>query len=133
MGPWSAPPRLWRVADFDGDGDVDKDDAQALLDYVTGARGTISSLEHADVSGDEDVDTYDVHVFLAKLSGGAVNVPAGGSVKVTVTLTLDAGEKAYLDAHYPNGAYLQAYVYADAVTDAEGVDGTCHSTPVLGF
>lgn len=93
MGPWSAPPRLWRVADFDGDGDVDKDDAQALLDYVTGARSTISSLEHADVSGDEDVDTYDVHVFLAKLSGGAVNVPAGGSVKVTVTLTLDAGER----------------------------------------
>ena len=132
-GAMVSSPKALEGCDFDGDGDVDKDDAQALLDYVTGARSTISSLEHADVSGDEDVDTYDVHVFLAKLSGGAVNVPAGGSVKVTVTLTLDAGEKAYLDAHYPNGAYLQAYVYADAVTDAEGVDGTCHSIPVLGF
>lgn len=65
--------------------------------------------------------------------GGAVAVPAGGSVQVTVTLTLDAAEKAYLDAHYPNGAYLQAFVYADAVADSEGVDGTCHSIPVLGF
>ena len=119
--------------DFDGDGDVNKDDAQALLDYVTGARSTINNLDHADVSGDEDVDTYDVHVFLAKLSGGAVAVPAGGSVQVTVTLTLDAAEKTYLDDHYPNGAYIQAFVYADAVADSEGVAGTCHSIPVLGF
>ncbi len=132
-GAMVSSPSALEGCDFDGDGDVDKDDAQALLDYVTGARSTISNLDHADVSGDEDVDTYDVHVFLAKLSGGAVAVPAGGSVKVSVTLTLDAREKAYLDAHYPNGAYIQAFVYADAVPDSEGVDGTCHSIPVLGF
>ena len=128
----SAPGAL-ADCDFDGDGDVDKDDAQALLDYVTGARSAIHNLDSADVSGDDDVDTYDVHVMLAKLSGGAVAVPAGGSVKVTVTLTLEDAEKAYLDAHYPNGAYMQAFVYADAVADSEGVDGTCHSIPVLGF
>ena len=28
--------------DFDGDGDVDLDDAQALLDYITGSRASIN-------------------------------------------------------------------------------------------
>ncbi len=119
--------------DFDGDGDVDEDDAQALLDHVTGLQETISSAEYADVSGDGDVDTYDVHVLLTKLQGSAVAVPAGDCVNVTVTLTLTEGEKEYLDTYYVNGAYVQAFVYADAITDAEGVDGTCHSIPVLGF
>ena len=34
--------------DFDGDGDVDADDGQALLDYVTGARDAIQALNRAD-------------------------------------------------------------------------------------
>ena len=63
----------------------------------------------------------------------SVNVPANGNVEVTVKLTLTQEQKAYLDAYYVNGAYVQAYVYADATADAEGVDGTCHSIPVLGF
>ncbi|MBQ7871120.1 MAG: S8 family serine peptidase [Oscillospiraceae bacterium] len=119
--------------DFDGDGDVDTDDGQALLDYVTGLRESVSAAEYADVSGDGLVDTYDVHVFLAKLQGSAVAVPAGESVQVTVTLTLSDEAKDYLDTYYTKGAYIQAFVYADAVTDAEGVDGTCHSIPMLAF
>lgn len=119
--------------DFDGDGDWDEDDAQALLDYVTGARETVNSQEYADVSGDGDVDTYDVHVLMTELQGKAVVVPADSTVKVTVTLTLTEQEKAYLDTYYINGAYVQAFVFADAITDSEGVNGTCHSIPVLGF
>ena len=119
--------------DFDADGDTDKDDAQALLDYVTGMRESIDHAEYADVSGDGDVDTYDVHVLLAKLQDAAVAVPGGGTVNVTVELTLTEEEKEYLDTYYTNGAYVQAFIYADAITDAEGVDGTCHSIPVLGF
>ncbi len=119
--------------DFDADGDTDTDDAQVLLDYVTGIRQTIEAMENADVSGDGDVDTYDVHVLLTKLRGHAVAVPAGESVEVNVKLSLTEDEKEFLETYYINGAYVQAFVYADAIADAEGVDGTCHSIPVLGF
>ncbi len=72
--------------------------------------------------------------FVAEWSTGeTVTVPANGETEVTVTLTLTEDQKAYLDEIYINGAYIEAFVYADAVADEEGVDGTCHSIPVLGF
>ena len=43
---------------------MDTDDGQALLDYVTGARASISSVDFADINHDGRVDTYDVHLFL---------------------------------------------------------------------
>ncbi len=119
--------------DFDGNGKVDDADAQALLDYVTGARETIENLDHADISGDQKVNTYDVHVMLAKLSDKAIVVPANGTVEISVTMTLDEAEKERLNSTFVNGTYIQAFVYADAIADSEGVEGTCHSIPVLGF
>lgn len=119
--------------DFDGDGDVDTDDGQALLDYVTGARASISSADFADINHDGRVDTYDVHLFLGKLGKDTVTVPANGSVKLTVTMTLTEEQKAELDRYYTNGAYVEAYVYAHALTNVEGVEGTSHSIPVLAF
>ena len=72
--------------------------------------------------------------FAAEWStGDTVTVPANGEVEVTVKLTLSEAQKEYLDEIYINGAYIEAFVYADAVADEEGVDGTCHSIPVLGF
>ena len=72
--------------------------------------------------------------FTAQWSTGeTVTVPANGEAQVTVTLTLTEDQKAYLDEYYVNGAYVEAFVYADAIADAEGVDGTTHSIPVLGF
>ncbi len=68
-----------------------------------------------------------------QLQGNTVTVPANGNAQVTVTLTLTQEQKEYLDTYYVNGAYVQAFVYADAAADEEGVDGTCHSIPVLGF
>ena len=119
--------------DFDGDGQVTTADAQALLDYVTGAQASIQNADHADVTGDGSVDTYDVHMFLAKLGNDTVTVPAGGSVNVTVTIALADEVKEYLDQYYTSGAYIQAYVFADAISSPEGVDGTCHSIPMLAF
>ena len=69
----------------------------------------------------------------ALLNGNQLLVSANGSEEVTVTLTLTPEQKEYLDAYYVNGAYVEAYVYVDGEADAEGVDGTCHSIPVLGF
>lgn len=119
--------------DFDGDGDTDIDDAQALLDYVNKVRASISDAANADVDGDGDIDTHDVHAFLANFTTGQVNVPANGSVTIACTIKLNAGEAAELLKSYPNGFYVEAYAKVTAVSDAEGVVGTSHSIPVLGF
>ena len=119
--------------DFDGNGTVNADDAQALLDYVSGARDTINAIEFADVDNDGDVDSYDAHLFLNKLGKDTVTVPAGESVNITVTMKLTEEEKAYLNEYYTGGAYVQAFVFAEALTNAEGVTGTSHSIPMLAY
>ena len=119
--------------DFDGDGDTDLDDAQALLDYVNGVRASINPESTPDVDEDDGVDTYDVHRFLVLLTTGQMTVPANGSVTVTCTIKLNADEAAELLKAYPNGFYVEAYAKITAVSDAEGAIGTSHSIPVLGF
>lgn len=119
--------------DFNGDRVVDSNDAQALLDYVTGASAEIVNAEYADVNGDGSVSTYDAHVLLDSLGKDVVTVPANGSVTVTVTIAISDDWKAYMDTYYTSGAYIQAYVYAKALTNAEGVEGTSHSIPMLAY
>ena len=119
--------------DFDGDGDTDIDDAQALLDYVNKVRASISDAANADVDADGDVDTHDVHAFLANFTTGQVDVPANGSATITCTIKLNAAEAKQILDIYPNGFYVEAYAKVTAVSDAEGVVGTSHSIPVLGF
>ncbi len=136
---WSADGQIVSSAgeldacDFDDDGDVDADDGQALLDYVTGARESIANAAAADLDHDGGLDTYDAYLFLGRLGKDTVVVPADGSVNVTVTIELTSATKALLDADYTNGAYIQAYIYAEALSDAEGVEGTSHSIPMLSF
>lgn len=119
--------------DFDGSGNIDRADAQALLDYVTGVNSSIENKDLADLSGDDKIDTYDVHVFLSQLYGGTVTVPAGGSTTVTATLSLTDAAKQFIQDTYPNGAYVEGYLFAKGFADAEGVAGTEHNIPVLGF
>ena len=129
--------------DFDGNGIVEKiPDGQALLEYAAGHRSTIYHLEHADFNGDRQVTTYDAHLFLNQEiqddrtiipEHGTVEVPAGGSTDIMVTISLDSTEMAPILQHCPNGVYLQAYIYATPTADAEGAVGTTHSIPVLGF
>ena len=94
----------------------------------------------AEEAGKEDevsiyMDTATVAMdFVAEWSTGElVTVPAGGQVQISVTLTLTEEQKQYLDEIYLKGAYVQAFVYANAVADQEGAVGTSHSIPVLGF
>ncbi|MDE7281312.1 MAG: S8 family serine peptidase, partial [Ruminiclostridium sp.] len=64
--------------------------------------------------------------------GDTAVVPANGSKHVTVTFTLDAEMKEYLNEAYPSGAYIEGYVFAEGQgTDSEVT--TAHSIPVLGF
>ncbi len=120
--------------DFDanGDGITDELDAQFILEYVVGNETEL--LGNADVDGDEDVDTYDAYLLLTLVDEQYyVSVPANESVAIDVTLTLPEAVKAYFDAYYPNGAYVEAYVHADPLANEEGVMGVSHSIPVLGF
>lgn len=120
--------------DFNGDGMVTRADGQALLDYVTGARDSISNADAADLDADGNVDTYDVYLFFSKISACGVTVPANGSVHVTVTAALSKDFLSVYDqVSDGTGLYIEGYVYADEMSSAEGVTGTSHSIPVLGY
>ena len=120
--------------DLNGDGVTNALDADYLLEYLLGNETKLYG--EGDVSSDGMVNSYDAHVLLALLESGApgaVNLPAGGSVTVDVTLTLTAEGKQILENNYPNGTYVEAFVYAEEVADEEGIVGTVHSIPVLAF
>ena len=118
--------------DFNGDGAVNELDGQALLDYATGLRTELTNADKADLDNDGDIDSFDAYLFLSAAEAVAT-VPAGGSVEVVVEIEIPDDWKAAIDYYYPNGTYLQGYVYADGVASEEGVMGTSHSIPVLGF
>ena len=58
----------------------------------------------------------------------SVTVAKNKSVTVDVTIALADQAKALFDAYYPNGAYVEAYVYADSADETSS-----HSIPVLAF
>lgn len=119
--------------DFDGDGDVDLADGQALLDYTTGARDTVSNLDRADLNGDGRITSYDAHLFLSTLSSQSVTVPANGSVTVDLTIALSDAQKAALDAHYTGGAYIQTYLRLEAQADAQGAVTSDLGMPIFAY
>ena len=87
----------------------------------------------------EDVETISGIDFMAEqeraLSGtvtfsqDAVTVPAGGVANVTATVTLSAEDKAWMEAHFENGIYVEGYVYLENAEE----DDIDLSLPFLGF
>lgn len=118
--------------DFNGDGKVDADDGQALLDYVTGVRADIAHKDAADFDNDNGIDTYDAYLFFKELGTAPVVIPAGGSLHVTADVTL-LGLDAYDKASDNTGTYVEGYVFANEAATAEGEQGDSHSIPVLGY
>lgn len=118
--------------DFNGDGVVNHADGQILLDYATGLEVTLHNTDLADLNKDDVINSYDSYLFFSMLNAGGAVVSANGSAEVTVTITLSDSDKQWLD-NYENGAYIEAYVYAESLTTIEGEAGTTHSIPVLGF
>ncbi|MBR5293723.1 MAG: S8 family serine peptidase, partial [Oscillospiraceae bacterium] len=119
--------------DFNADGIVNSDDGQAILDYATGVSENLSNIKKADMDADGDVDSYDAYLFLKDLNSAYAVLPAGGSAEVTVNFSLSNSWKNTINYYYPNGTYLQGYIFAETVPTEEGVAGTSHSIPVLGF
>ncbi|MBQ2310043.1 MAG: S8 family serine peptidase, partial [Erysipelotrichales bacterium] len=123
--------------DVDKDGDTDNDDAQAILDYLTGKLpASDADLSAADLDNDGAVTSADARLLLGyepTVQEGLI-VKAGSSKKVTVKISLK--NKDALDASHPNGAYVEGYTYVNCTTKGAG-DGVSlehtHSIPLLGF
>lgn len=66
--------------------------------------------------------------------GGKLTVPAGGSVKLTATVTVTDEGKAWLNEHYKNGTYVQGFVFAKPIANAEGaISGSTLHIPLFAF
>ena len=109
--------------DLNADGVTDAADAKLILEYAAGSASEIDAIADLDASG--VVDAYDAHLILAGLETGEITVPAGQSVTVEVTASLTAEQKAALNEDYPNGAYVEGFVFVDGEVS--------HSIPLLGF
>ena len=117
--------------DMNDDGTTNAADADYLLEYVV---GNVSQLKaEGDLSGDGEISSYDAHLLLASLQGDTITVPAGDTVTITVRMALTDAAKAELEIEAPKGTYVEAFVYARGVADAEGEAATTHSIPVLAF
>ncbi|MBR2791266.1 MAG: S8 family serine peptidase [Erysipelotrichaceae bacterium] len=126
--------------DVDLDGDTDYDDAQALLDYVTGKEdGKEWDLEAGEMDEVEGISSYDAKLLIDWLASmgiateGQILVRSGETRNITVTITLNDTES--MDEIYPNGAYVEGFTYVTCVstTDDGGLLDVSHSIPILGF
>ncbi len=131
-GKTLAPNNLSMELDFDGNGAINANDGQTLLDYVVDNTKAIQNPDKADIDEDGDVDTYDAYLFFKELTTSSLVVPGDGSVQVHVTVELTDAWKEHMKTAI-DGAYVEGYVFAKSMTSKEGVEGTTHSIPVLGF
>lgn len=119
--------------DFDGDGDVDIADGQAIVDYVSGERTALSNADRADLDGDGEITSVDAHLFLKKLNGQSITVPAGETVEVEATVALTAAQKEELDRLYTGGAYIEIYLRLAAQASLSGAITSDLGLPVFAY
>ena len=117
--------------DVNLDGVTDANDAQAVLDYLTGiADGQSLDLTAADADVDGAVTSHDAHLILVYAGDHPAEyyIPAGGYADVTVTFSfaVDTGI-------YTAGAYIEGFTTVAEKADGEGVAGVTHTIPILGF
>ena len=119
--------------DYNEDGRTDVQDAQLLMDVITGVREAPEGDFNLDVYPDAQLNTYDVHALLNKTGSDQITVPGGKSVEVTFTAQLAEAQKAQFDELYTGGAFVEGYINVEAASDAEGNLGTSHSIPMLAY
>lgn len=137
---FSADGKSVYVYDLNGDDKVDEQDALVLLKAANGTHDALDAetVQKYDLDADGTITTADAQLYLAavKVDKSVVDVyavtyevPANGSMNVSFTVRLTDGDKAWLNGHYPNGSYIEGFLYADS---CDG-DGRQLSVPMLGF
>ena len=124
--------------DVNRDGVTNEDDAQAVLDVLSGEdSGSGFDLTAGEMDGDGLLSTHDASLLLqyGEAAAGSLTVKAGSARDVTVKIAINGKAREYLDDNYPNGTYVEGYTYVECTTaSAEGAAvGDVHSIPILGF
>ncbi len=119
--------------DFNGDGIVNTQDVQVMLDYDLGNRTELTNSQLADLDGNGVINTYDAHLLLDMLNTGLAEVSPNGSTRITVRVTLTDAQREWFGENFVNGAYVQGFFFAEELPSADGAVGTRHSIPMLGF
>lgn len=123
------------VHDVDRDGDTDTNDAQALLDYVTGLNdGSSLDLNAGEMDGVDGISSYDAQLLLECVQRNGneiIRVPANGSAEVSVIIEVTDPELLNRE----NGGYVEGFTYVTCVSKEK--DGAMiqdeHSIPFVGF
>lgn len=137
---FSADGKSVYVYDLNGDDKVDEQDALVLLQAANGTHDALDAetVQKYDLDADGTITTADAQLYLAAVKGDksvvdvyavTYEVPTNGSMNVSFTVRLTDGDKAWLNEHYPNGSYIEGFLYADS---CDG-DGRQLSVPMLGF
>ena len=133
LDTWTAPLEgaVVTYAVEGGEYEAGRYDVQRVLDAVAG-KVQLSTAEETlyDLDENGEITSYDAYLMLLEdKDTGKVTLPANGSVTVTVTIDVSDCDFTY----YPTGAYIEAYSYVKELSNDEGLEGTVHSIPVLGY
>ena len=127
--------------DVNGSGTCDSHDAYWIFQAVSGQPEDENWTDVAfryNTTGDETVTTGDVQAYLnalvgleseADLEAQVLEVKAGETQTVNVSVSLSDADRTYFATYYPNGGYVEGFTFLDAC-NAEGTD---LSLPYLGF
>lgn len=130
---WESAEKIDRH-DVDKDGDTDGDDAQAILDYLTGENdGSQLNLKKGEMDEDGNLTTKDAQLLLnwtPEDYDSTYVIPAFGEADVTVNISLSS-----IPEDFYNGAYIEGYTYAECISTTEEGESLqyTHSIPILGF
>ena len=103
------------------------------LQYALSADFFTQAILEENGVGYMDTQTTGLDATVSFSTGNKVTVPAHATAHVQVTVALTDAQKAELQSRYPVGAYLEGFVFITGEPTEEGVSGTEHSIPVLGF
>ncbi len=136
--------------DFNDDGEITTADARVLLRHINGAEKLSADnlhLDYVDVNGDGITDKADVDMITAYCAEleveadmlamatvatereiDAINVEPGEAVELLARIELSDADKAYMNESFPNGIYVEGFLYA-----YEETGDTYLSMPFVGF
>ncbi len=98
------------------------------LTYQISASVITESISGAFIAG----KPYGLEAEIQVEGGNRVTVPADGVATVNASIALTANDKAYLE-QFPNGIYVEGFVYATPETSAEAEQAVKLVMPMVGF